>query len=50
MDRIDTDIITQLAYTCQGRFQPLVAAMGGICGQEILNALTNKYTPIKQWV
>ncbi|EDV26442.1 uncharacterized protein TRIADDRAFT_54436 [Trichoplax adhaerens] len=50
VDKLDVDIVTQLAYTCQGCFQPLVATMGGIVGQEVLIALTNKYAPIKQWL
>lgn len=39
-----------MAFTSQGCFSPLAASLGGIVGQEVLKALTGKYTPLKQWV
>ena len=47
---VDTEVITNLAYTAEGCFTPLAAAMGGIVAQEVLKALTGKFTPLKQWV
>ena len=49
-DKIDTELITLLSYTCRGLLTPLAAAMGGIVAQEVLKALTGKFTPLKQWV
>ncbi|XP_015766357.1 PREDICTED: ubiquitin-like modifier-activating enzyme 6 [Acropora digitifera] len=31
-------------------FPPLAASLGGIVGQEVLKALTGKYTPLRQWL
>jgi len=39
-----------LSFTSQGCFSPLAAALGGVVGQEVLKALTGKYSPLKQWV
>ena len=39
-----------MAFTSQGCFSPLAASLGGIVGQEVLKALTGKYSPLKQWV
>lgn len=49
-DKIDTELITLLSYTCRGLLTPLAAAMGGIVAQEVLKALTGKFTPLKQWL
>lgn len=50
VDNLDEKLLTQLAYTCRGCFSPLTASLGGIVGQEVLKALTGKYTPLKQWL
>lgn len=50
MDILDEKLLKQLAFTCRGCFSPLTASLGGIVGQEVLKALTGKYTPLKQWV
>ena len=50
VDNIDTKLITTLSYTCRGFLAPLAAAVGGIVAQEVLKALTGKFTPLKQWV
>ncbi|PFX22554.1 Ubiquitin-like modifier-activating enzyme 6 [Stylophora pistillata] len=50
VDNLDEKLLTQLAYTCRGCFSPLTASLGGIVGQEVLKALTGKYTPLKQWI
>lgn len=39
-----------MAFTSRGCFPPLTATLGGIVGQEVLKALTGKYTPLKQWL
>ena len=50
MDILDEKLLKQLAFTCRGCFSPLTASLGGIVGQEVLKALTGKYTPLKQGV
>lgn len=47
---IDKDVLRHLADTCAGHFAPLCAAMGGVIGQEVIKAVTGKFTPINQWV
>lgn len=49
-DHLDEKIMSQLAFTSQGCFAPLVASLGGIVGQEVIKALTGKYNPLKQWL
>ena len=49
-DHLDEDLLCQLSFTSQGCFSPLAAALGGVVGQEVLKALTGKYSPLKQWV
>lgn len=43
-------MIFQLSFSSRGSFPPLAASLGGIVGQEVLKALTGKYTPLRQWV
>ncbi|XP_019626909.1 PREDICTED: ubiquitin-like modifier-activating enzyme 6 [Branchiostoma belcheri] len=50
VDNVDSRLLTWLSYTAQGCFAPLTAAMGGILAQEVLKALTGKFTPLKQWL
>ncbi|PIK61135.1 putative ubiquitin-like modifier-activating enzyme 6-like [Apostichopus japonicus] len=47
---IDKDVLRHLADTCAGHFAPLCAAMGGVIGQEVIKAVTGKFTPINQWL
>ncbi|XP_073242373.1 ubiquitin-like modifier-activating enzyme 6 [Porites lutea] len=49
-DCLDEDLLCQLSFTSQGCFSPLAAAVGGVIGQEVLKALTGKYSPLKQWL
>ncbi|XP_002733723.2 ubiquitin-like modifier-activating enzyme 6 [Saccoglossus kowalevskii] len=46
---IDNELLTHLAFTAQGCFAPLTAAVGGIVAQEALKSLTGKFTPLNQW-
>ena len=50
MDKVDKELITTLSYSCRGLLPPLAAAVGGFVAQEVLKALTGKFTPLKQWV
>nr|BEH82873.1 ubiquitin/FAT10-activating enzyme [Halocynthia roretzi] len=47
----DTDAFLHLlSFTCRGLLPPLCAAIGGIASQEVLKAITGKYTPLQQWL
>ncbi|KAJ7376609.1 Ubiquitin-like modifier-activating enzyme 6 [Desmophyllum pertusum] len=46
-DSLDEKLLLHLAFTSRGCFPPLAASLGGIVGQEVLKALTGKYTPLK---
>lgn len=39
-----------LSKTAQGFLAPLAAAMGGVASQEVLKAVTGKFSPLQQWV
>lgn len=47
---IDTKQLASLAHCAEGCFAPLCASLGGFVAQEVLKALTGKFTPLKQWV
>ncbi|XP_074626524.1 ubiquitin-like modifier-activating enzyme 6 [Acropora palmata] len=49
-DELDDKLIFQLSFSSRGSFPPLAASLGGIVGQEVLKALTGKYTPLRQWL
>lgn len=42
------EIVLFFALTCAGVFPPLTAFIGGVVSQEIIKALTKKWTPINQ--
>ncbi|XP_018593819.1 ubiquitin-like modifier-activating enzyme 6 isoform X2 [Scleropages formosus] len=46
---IDQDLVRTLSRTAGGCLAPLCAAVGGIASQEVLKALTGKFTPLQQW-
>ncbi|XP_028399059.1 ubiquitin-like modifier-activating enzyme 6 [Dendronephthya gigantea] len=50
VDKIDEDLLTVLSYSSRGLLPPLAAAVGGFVAQEVLKALTGKFTPLKQWL
>lgn len=47
---LNSSVLHQLASTCHGYFAPLGAAMGGFIGQEVIKAVTGKFTPLNQWL
>ncbi|KAL4640255.1 ubiquitin-like modifier-activating enzyme 6 isoform X1 [Arapaima gigas] len=47
---INQDLVRTLSRTARGCFAPLCAAVGGFASQEVLKALTGKFTPLQQWV
>ena len=50
VDKVDKELFATLSYSCRGLLPPLAAAVGGFVAQEVLKALTGKFTPLKQWV
>ncbi|XP_078287431.1 ubiquitin-like modifier-activating enzyme 6 [Rhinoraja longicauda] len=43
-------VIKCLSWTARGCLPPLNAAFGGIVSQEVLKALTGKFSPLQQWL
>ena len=50
LETFDKDTLRSLWKTGQGSFAPLCAAVGGISAQEVLKAVTGKFSPIQQWL
>lgn len=47
---LSTSEIRKLSQTCAQKFCPIDSIIGGIVGQEVIKAITYKFTPIKQWL
>ncbi|XP_068961428.1 ubiquitin-like modifier-activating enzyme 6 [Petaurus breviceps papuanus] len=47
---VDHDIVNWLSWTAQGFLAPLAAAVGGVASQEVLKAVTGKFSPLCQWL
>ncbi|KAK2492276.1 hypothetical protein MC885_019356 [Smutsia gigantea] len=47
---VDADTVHWLSWTAQGFLPPLAAAVGGIASQEVLKAVTGKFSPLCQWL
>lgn len=47
---INVDIVRWLSWTARGFLSPLAAAVGGVASQEVLKAVTGKFSPLCQWV
>ena len=43
-------LVRCVSRCARGCLSPLAAAVGGIASQEVLKALTGKFTPLQQWV
>ncbi|MBN3315778.1 UBA6 enzyme, partial [Atractosteus spatula] len=46
---INEELVKWLSRTARGSLPPLSAALGGIASQEVLKALTGKFSPLQQW-
>ena len=46
----DEEIATVFGRICSGNTAPMTSAIGGIVGQEVMKAVTNKLTPLSQWL
>ncbi|XP_069486598.1 ubiquitin-like modifier-activating enzyme 6 isoform X1 [Ambystoma mexicanum] len=47
---VDESIVKWLSWTAKGFLAPLAAAVGGIASQEVLKAVTGKFSPLQQWL
>ncbi|KAJ1918876.1 E1 ubiquitin-activating protein [Mycoemilia scoparia] len=47
---INDDIVKQISYQAHGNLSPMVALFGGIVAQEVLKSVTNKFTPINNFL
>lgn len=47
---MNEDLVKWLSRTAQGFLAPLAAAVGGVASQEVLKAVTGKFSPLQQWV
>ena len=47
---LDSKVITELSYQAQGDLNPTAAFFGGLTAQEVLKAVSGKFTPIVQWL
>lgn len=48
--QVNEDVVKWLSRTAQGFLAPLAAAVGGVASQEVLKAVTGKFSPLQQWV
>ncbi|XP_076848600.1 ubiquitin-like modifier-activating enzyme 6 [Brachyhypopomus gauderio] len=46
---VNEALVRGVARCARGCLTPLAAAVGGIASQEVLKALTGKFTPLQQW-
>ncbi|XP_073898189.1 ubiquitin-like modifier-activating enzyme 6 isoform X5 [Castor canadensis] len=47
---VNDDIVQWLSWTARGFLPPLAAAVGGVASQEVLKAVTGKFSPLCQWL
>lgn len=47
---VDDKVITELSYQARGDLNPTAAFFGGLTAQEVLKAVSGKFTPIVQWL
>ena len=48
--KLDETVLKQFSYTAIGSISPMAAFLGGIISQEVLKAITGKFTPIQQFL
>uniref|UniRef100_A0A673KPW9 Ubiquitin-like modifier-activating enzyme 6 n=1 Tax=Sinocyclocheilus rhinocerous TaxID=307959 RepID=A0A673KPW9_9TELE len=46
---INQELVRSVSCCARGCLSPLAAAVGGIASQEVLKALTGKFSPLQQW-
>uniref|UniRef100_A0ACB8FSS8 Uncharacterized protein n=1 Tax=Sphaerodactylus townsendi TaxID=933632 RepID=A0ACB8FSS8_9SAUR len=48
--QVNEDVVKWLSKTARGSLPPLTAALGGVASQEVLKAVTGKFSPLQQWL
>ncbi|XP_062987473.1 ubiquitin-like modifier-activating enzyme 6 [Elgaria multicarinata webbii] len=48
--QVNEDIVKWLSRMARASFAPLTAALGGVASQEVLKAVTGKFSPLQQWL
>uniref|UniRef100_A0A673KU55 Ubiquitin-like modifier-activating enzyme 6 n=1 Tax=Sinocyclocheilus rhinocerous TaxID=307959 RepID=A0A673KU55_9TELE len=49
-NKVSFELVRSVSCCARGCLSPLAAAVGGIASQEVLKALTGKFSPLQQWV
>ncbi|NWW94886.1 UBA1 enzyme, partial [Rhynochetos jubatus] len=47
---LDEDLLRELAFQASGDLAPVNAFIGGLAAQEVMKAVSGKFTPITQWL
>ncbi|XP_026723173.1 ubiquitin-like modifier-activating enzyme 1, partial [Athene cunicularia] len=47
---LDPDLLRELAFQATGDLAPVNAFIGGLAAQEVMKAVSGKFTPITQWL
>ncbi|KAJ3601889.1 hypothetical protein NHX12_029651 [Muraenolepis orangiensis] len=50
LQHLDEEVVGLLARTARGHLAPVNAFMGGLAAQEVLKAISGKFTPLQQWL
>eukprot|EP01124_Arcella_intermedia_P027396 TRINITY_DN5354_c0_g1_i1.p1 TRINITY_DN5354_c0_g1~~TRINITY_DN5354_c0_g1_i1.p1 ORF type:complete len:1006 (+),score=246.06 TRINITY_DN5354_c0_g1_i1:32-3049(+) len=50
VDKLDEKLIETLSFTAAGEIIALTGVLGGHFAQEVLKAVSGKFTPLKQWL
>ena len=50
VDTVDEKLLTLFSFTSRGVLGPMAAVVGGFAAQEVLKALTGKFSPLNQFV
>lgn len=48
--QFDEKLLRELSFQAQGDLNPMAALFGGLAAQEVLKAVSGKFTPINQWL
>ncbi|EWC48694.1 ubiquitin-activating enzyme E1 1 [Drechslerella stenobrocha 248] len=49
-EELDEKLLTELSYQAQGYLSPMAAFFGGLTAQQVLKALSGKFTPVVQFM
>ncbi|KAH9280853.1 Ubiquitin-like modifier-activating enzyme 6 [Echinococcus granulosus] len=48
--KIDTTLLERICFTSRGQLPPLCSFFGGVAAQEVIKAVTCRFTPLNQWM